>query len=269
MASVRTTAVKRPRSISAGGSGNGEGGYEYVVSGAKKWITGAPWASHMTTAVRTGPANSGVSGISVLIIPLRNNPGVRITRLENSGQNGGGASLVELDDAVVPADHLLGKEGEGFKILMRNFNRERFVLAVGCNRKARICLVEAVQYAHERETFGKLLVENQVIRRKFAELAHRVEAHWAWLEQIAWSVKQDRKGWEAKGIAGRIALAKVQGGQILEMAAREAQQVFGGKGYQRGEGRGGVVEQISRDLRMMVRLLSLFLDSALSLVAFL
>ena len=237
VAGLQTTAEK-----SADGS-------EYVVNGVKKWITGSIWATHMTTAVRTG--GEGLGGISVLVIPL-DLPGVRVTRITNSGQNAGGSAFVTLNDVRVPAWNLIGKENQGFAIIMKNFNKERFLLAVGCNRKARTCLSHAFAYANTRKTFGKPLMANQVIRRKFAELAHRVEAHWAWLEQIAYAVKTSERGWWSEEIAGRIALAKVQGGQILELAAREAQQVFGGAAYQRGGGKGEVVEQISRDLRMMV-----------------
>ncbi|RDA93502.1 hypothetical protein CP533_3969 [Ophiocordyceps camponoti-saundersi (nom. inval.)] len=224
------------------------GGKCYVVNGAKKWISGAPWATHMTTAVRTG--GKGRGGISVLVIPL-SSPGVTIERIENSGQKAGGASFVHLDDVRVPAENLVGRENEGFSILMTNFNKERFLLAVQCNRKSRTCLAMSLWYAIQRETFGKPLLENQVIRRKIAEVAHRVEAHWAWLEQVAFHVDRSPLKWQSPDIAGRIALLKVQGGQILELAAREAQQVFGGAGYQKA-GPGSTVEQISRDLRMMV-----------------
>ena len=226
-------------------------GVFYVVNGAKKWITGAPWASHMPTAVRTGAAGSGAAGVSVLVIPL-DASGVTIRRIENSGQRAGGASWVELDDVRVSAENLLGKENEGFKILMTNFNKERFIMAVGCNRKARTCLSHALAYAHTRETFGKPLIANQVIRQKLARIAQDIEAHWAWLEQLAFHVQNSPKLWQDGEIAGRVALAKVKGGRLLERAAREAQQVFGGAGYQRGEGPGAVVEQITRDLRMMV-----------------
>jgi alkylation response protein AidB-like acyl-CoA dehydrogenase len=81
-------------------------------------------------------------------------------------------------------------------------------------------------------------------------IARYVESHWAWLEQIAYAVQQSPLRWQDPDIAGRIALAKVQGGRILEMANREAQQVLGAAGYQRG-GPGAPVEQMSRDLRMM------------------
>lgn len=223
-------------------------GKHYIVNGYKKWITGSPWATHMTTAVRTG--GPGMRGISVLVIPM-DSAGLSRRKIYNSGQNAGGSSYIELDNVKVPVDHLIGEENEGFRIVMKNFNKERFVMAVGCNRNSRTCLSHALAYAHQRHTFGKPLISNQIISHKFSELAHKIEAHWAWLEQLAYHIQQSPLGWQDPDIAGRIALLKVQGGQMLELAAREAQQVFGGAGYQRG-GVGAVVEQISRDLRMMV-----------------
>jgi alkylation response protein AidB-like acyl-CoA dehydrogenase len=233
VANLRTTATL-----------DSDGEY-YVVQGSKKWITGAPWATHMTTAVRTG--GPGAQGLSVLVIPLSSD-GVTITRIANSGQHAGGASMVDLESVRVPVANRLGPEGAGFRIIMTNFNRERYIMAVGCNRKSRTCLSLAIEYAAQRETFGKPLIANQVIAAKFVTLARQVEAHWAWLEQIAYAVQVSPKGWQDGEVAGRIALAKVQGGRMLEEASREAQQVWGGRGYQRGN----AVEQISRDLRMMV-----------------
>jgi alkylation response protein AidB-like acyl-CoA dehydrogenase len=236
VAQIQTTAIRS------------SDGKSYTINGYKKWITGAPWATHMTTAVRTG--GPGMGGISVIVIPM-NTKGLTHRRIPNSGQEGGGASFIELDDVQVPTENLIGREGEGFKIIMTNFNRERYIMSVGCNRTARTCLNIAFEYANKRETFGKKLISNQIISSKFATLARYLESHWAWLEQIAYAVQQSPKGWQDPDIAGRIALSKVQGGRILEMANREAQQVLGGAGYQKG-GIGATVEQISRDLRMMV-----------------
>lgn len=220
----------------------------YIVRGVKKWITGAQWATHMTTAVRTG--GPGIGGISLVVIPLAS-PGVQIDKIDNSGQNAGGASWVRLDDVRVPVENLLGREEAGFKYIMTNFNKERFIMSVICNRKARTCLATALAYATSRETFGQLLVSHQLIRHKVITLARQVEAHWAWLEQIAYHVQTH--GWQTDRVAARIALAKVSGGRLLELAAREAQQIMGGVAYQKGgPGGGGTVEQITRDLRMMV-----------------
>lgn len=237
VANMQTTATKTPD------------GKSYIVNGYKKWITGMPWATHMTTAVRTG--GPGASGLSLLVIPT-SSPGLRHRRITNSGQRSGGASFVELDNVVVPASNLLGAENSGFKIIMRNFNKERFIMAVGCNRKARTCLSEATAYASLRHTFGKPLLANQVIAAKLATLARYVESHFAWLEQLAFHIHASPTGWQDPTIAGQIALCKVHGGRLLELASREAQQVFGGAGYQKGGGPGALVEQISRDLRMMV-----------------
>lgn len=97
---IRTKAVKSPD------------GKSYTVNGTKKWITGAQWATHMTTAVRTG--GPGLGGISLLVVPL-SSPGVDIEKIQNSGQNAGGASWVRLSDVRVPAENLLGQANAGFK----------------------------------------------------------------------------------------------------------------------------------------------------------
>ncbi|KAK1579124.1 acyl-CoA dehydrogenase domain-containing protein [Colletotrichum navitas] len=190
----------------------------YVVNGCKKWVTGAPWATHMTTAVRMGEKGQG--DISLLVVPLTL-PGVTIRKIHNSGHNAGGSSWVILED--------------------------RFILTADCNRQARLCLSEALQHAHDRETFGKTLASHQIIRHKLITLAREIEGHWAWLEQIAYHVKVH--GWQTKDIASRIALAKIQGGRIVEQAVRESQQIHGGIGYERGM---TMTEQISRDLRLKV-----------------
>jgi hypothetical protein len=238
VANIQTTANKTPD------------GKFYIVNGYKKWITGMPTATHMTTAVRTG--GPGMGGISVLVIPA-NSKGFSHRRIPNSGQKGGGASFVELDDVQVPVENILGKENNGFRIIMANFNKERFIMSIGCNRKARTCLSESFAYASTRHTFGKPLIANQIIAHKLATIGRYVESHWAWLEQLAYHIQHAPLGWQDPDIAGQIALSKVHGGRILEMANREAQQIFGGAGYQKG-GPGAIVEQMSRDLRMMVSL---------------
>jgi alkylation response protein AidB-like acyl-CoA dehydrogenase len=233
LANLRTTAKLTPD------------GKFYIVNGHKKWITGALIATHMTTAVRTG--GPGAGGISVLVIDTKS-PGFSARKIKNSGNNAGGSAWVTLENVKVPVENRVGEENKGFPILMGNFNKERFIIAASMNRRARVCLSVALNYASERITFGKALDTHQIIRFKFATIARNLEAHWAWVEQIAYHVK--RHGWTSD-IASRMALAKVQGGHLLELACREAQQVLGGASYQVG-GVGSNVEQTSRDLRIMV-----------------
>ncbi|GKT66885.1 acyl-CoA dehydrogenase [Colletotrichum tofieldiae] len=193
---------------------------------AQKWITGALRATHMTTAVRTGEA--GIGGISVLVIPL-DLPGVSRRKIKNSGWNAGDSTWVTLEKVKVPADHLIGQENSGFHYIMTNFNRERFILAVLMNGQARICLEDAWAYAIDRYTFGKPLMAHQIIRHKLITMARYIESHWAWIEQIAYHAKVT--GSMETELASRIALAKVHGGRLFELANREAQQIFSGSGY--------------------------------------
>ncbi|KAG7055797.1 acyl-CoA dehydrogenase domain-containing protein [Colletotrichum scovillei] len=234
LANLKTTAIRS------------DDGTYYTVNGHKKWISGAIRASHMTTAVRTG--GPGIKGISVLVIPL-DLPGVSRRKISNSGWNAGDSTWVTLDNVKVPANHLIGQENAGFQYIMTNFNKERFILAVLMNGQARICLEDAWAYAIDRHTFGKPLMYHQIIRHKLITMARYIESHWAWLEQIAYHAHTT--GSMGTELASRIAMAKIHGGRLLELANRDAQQIFGGAGYQRG-GVGARVEQISRDLRVNI-----------------
>ncbi|KAG9964339.1 acyl-CoA dehydrogenase, partial [Aureobasidium melanogenum] len=198
----------------------------YIVNGTKGWVTGALKSTHITAAVRTG--GPGIRGVSVLVIPM-DSPGVTAKKIYNSGNNAGGSAWVFFENVKVPVENLVGPENNGFPALMANFNQERLLIAVAMNRKARVCLSTALNYAQERETWGNPLFDNQVIRHKLTNVAKDIEAHFAC----------------------RIAMAKIFGGRMLELACREAQQVMGGAGYQKGAG-GAQVEQISRDLRVLV-----------------
>ncbi|TDL19595.1 acyl-CoA dehydrogenase [Rickenella mellea] len=224
-------------------------GQFYVVSGQKKWITNGLWADYATTAVRTG--GSGASGISVLIIPLKDTPGVSVRRMMNSGLHASGSTFIVFSDVRVPRANLIGRENGGFKIIMANFNPERLSLATGALRLARTCYSEAYAHALRRKTFGKPLMENQIIRAKFASMARHIETCYSWIEQLIFHMQNTPRAEEDPQLGARLALAKVQAGKTLELCCREAQQIFGGLGVNK-EGLGAVVEQISRDMRVWV-----------------
>ena len=115
----------------------------------------------------------------------------------------------------------------------------------------RVCLEDAYKHAITRETFGKKLIENQVIRAKFSTMGRQLESAHAWMEQLVYiSESAKNNGTDAK-MGGLFANLKVLAGQTLEKVNREAQQVMGGLGYSKN-GRGARIEQISRDVRVMV-----------------
>ena len=154
----------------------------------------------------------------------------------------------------VPAANLIGKENDGFRIFMSNFNHERLWLACTALRLARICAQDAYEHATSRETFGAKLIENQVIRQKLSSFGRVIEPAHSYMEQLVYLTEQTRKphgGVQDPRIGGLSANLKVMAARCLEHVNRESQQVFGGLGYSK-YGRGGRVEQISRDVRVMV-----------------
>jgi alkylation response protein AidB-like acyl-CoA dehydrogenase len=116
---------------------------------------------------------------------------------------------------------------------------------------ARCCAEDAYQYAITRETFGKKLIENQIIRSKFSSMGRSIDSAFAWMEQLVSMIEYGKHSETDAYIGGLMANLKVLAGRTLEHVNREAQQVLGGLGYSKN-GRGARIEQISRDVRVMV-----------------
>ncbi len=114
---------------------------------------------------------------------------------------------------------------------------------------ARICLADAYSYALTRETFGKRLIEHQAIRTKFSTMGGKILPVHAFMESLVALAEASTASNPNYG--GLVALLKVAAGQALELAVRESQQIMGGLGYSR-TGKGARIEQISRDVRVMV-----------------
>lgn len=212
-------------------------GDHYVVNGSKTFITSGMRADYLTTAVRTGGAGAG--GVSLLLIPMEA-PGVSRTRLDKMGWRCSDTATIHFDDVAVPRENLIGTENAGFIGIMRNFNRERLGMAMGCCGFARVCLDEAVAWAQQRETFGKALVKHQSIRIKLADMVRQIDATQAWVDLCAWQVQN---GCDQPA---DFALLKVQATQMLERVARDAAQVLGGASYITGS----KVERIYREVRV-------------------
>ena len=113
-------------------------------------------ADMATMAVRTGPEGSGAAGISLVVVPLKDYPGVSRRRLKVAGQITAGTSYIELDNVKVPRENLVGKEGLGMKYVMNNFNHERMFISIGVTRQSRVALSSAFAYCMKREAFGKV-----------------------------------------------------------------------------------------------------------------
>src|ERR1700740_2390375 len=117
-----------------------DGGH-YIVNGEKTFITSGVRADYLTVAVRTG--GEGAGGVSLLLIE-GGTPGLSRTKLNKMGWWASDTATLHFDDCSVPAENLIGEEGQGFKLIMHNFNSERMGMAAGCTAYALACLEEAL-----------------------------------------------------------------------------------------------------------------------------
>jgi len=195
VANIQTKAVKS------------RDGRKYIVNGTKKWITNGIWSDYASMAVRTG--GPGPAGLSMLVVPLKNHPGVTMQRLKVQGQICAGTTFIELDDVEVPVENLIGEEGMGMKYIMNNFNHERLTIAIGVSRQSRVVLSAAFQYCLKREAFGKTLMEQPVVRHRLAKAGALLESTWAWVEQFVYQMCHMRKEEADVELGGLTAACKV------------------------------------------------------------
>ncbi|KAH9813434.1 acyl-CoA dehydrogenase/oxidase [Melampsora americana] len=221
-------------------------GKHWIVTGTKKWITNGIWSDYFATAVRTRGKPGDPSGISVLIIPFIQ--GVKVSKMFVGGGWASGTSRVIFNQVEVPIENLVGVENEGFKYIMSNFNHERLNLAFLANRLSRICIEDSIGYASKRQVFGAPLIELGVIRNKLGHMARLVESQQAWIEALVYQLDHLSPEEGSKKLGGQTALLKAHCSTVLEYAAREAVQIFGGLGYTRG-GLGEKVERIWREVK--------------------
>lgn len=190
-------------------------------------------------AVRTG--GPGPTGLSLLVVPLKNYPGVTMRRLKVSGQICGGTTYIELEDVKVPVENLIGEEGMGMKYIMTNFNHERLIIAVGVTRAARVALSAAFEYTLKRETFGKTLMDQPVVRHRLAKAGAELESLSSWVEQFLYQLSNMPKEEGDMRLGGLTALAKAKAAMVLNECAQCAVLLFGGLGFTK-TGQGELVE---------------------------
>ena len=213
-----------------------EGDY-YIVNGSKMFITSGVRADFYTVAVRTG--GPGAGGVSLLLIE-RGMPGFTQQPLKKMGWWASDTAQLFFDDVKVPVENLIGEENKGFRYVMLNFNSERLGMAAGCTAMSRVCLEESISWARERKVFGGRLADQQVIRHKIVDMAMKVNATQAWLEQLAWRVQN------GESPAAEIAMLKNQATQTMAFCASEGVQIHGGMGFMRGT----KVERIYREVKV-------------------
>lgn len=211
----------------------------YVVNGAKTYITSGIRADFVTTAVRTG--GPGHQGISLLVID-KGLPGFAVSKpLDKMGWRASDTAELSFSDVRVPVTQLVGAEGDGFLLIMRQFQTERLALATQAWALAQRALDLTVQWVRDRETFGRPLASRQVVRHKVAEMARQV-----WVARTTTRAAYD--AWLDTGDAvTEVSMAKNTACAVADHVVDEAVQLFGGLGYMRES----EVERCYRDSRIL------------------
>lgn len=220
-------------------------GADYVIDGEKVFITSGMRADFITVAVRTGDVGSkGSGGISMILVP-GDSPGLSRTRLEKMGWWCSDTAHLRFDSVRVPASHLLGEEGGGFRIIMGNFNGERMGMSAAALGFAQACYDEALDWARQRKTFGSALVDKQVIRHKLVDMQMRIASTQAWVDAVA--DRADAGDTGADWVA-HVCMLKNHATQTMQFCADQAVQILGGMGFMRGTRS----ERIYREVKVMM-----------------
>ena len=201
-------------------------GDEFVVDGAKTYITSALRADFVVTAVRTGgPEAPGAAGVSLLVIPT-DTPGLtRSGPLAKMGWRCSDTAELTFDGCRVPVDNLIGQAGDGFGQIALGFVSERIALACQGYSHAQRCLDLTVGWVRERQTFGRPLLSRQAVQNTVTEMARRIDVARTYAHRCV-----DLSVAGADAIA-EVCFAKNTAVECAEWVADQALQLFGGLGY--------------------------------------
>jgi butyryl-CoA dehydrogenase len=211
----------------------------YVLNGTKSFITSGANADVAIVFAVTN-ADAGKKGISAFVVPTEN-PGYQVGVVEQKmGQHASDTAQIFLKDCSIPADHMLGQAGEGYKIALMNLESGRIGIGAQCVGMARAAFECALGYAHERMSFGKPIIEHQAVAFRLADMATQLEA--ARLMVLSAASLRDA----GEPCLKQASMAKLFASEAAEKICSSAIQVLGGYGYLRDY----PLERIARDVRV-------------------
>ncbi|KAF8340593.1 acyl-CoA dehydrogenase NM domain-like protein [Cantharellus anzutake] len=207
-----------------------EDGKYFTINGTKKWITNGTFSDYFTVACNTG------QGLTVFLVERQE--GVETKPIKTSYSSAAGTAYITFDNVKVPAENMLGPENGGLLVVLSNFNHERWVMCGSSARSQRSIVEECLKWCHQRQVFGKPLLNQPVIRHKLAAMIARVESVQNWLENVTYQMCHMNYKQQSNFLAGQIAFLKMYCTQTAQQTAQDATQIFGGRGItQTGMGR--------------------------------
>ncbi|MGH1372151.1 MAG: isovaleryl-CoA dehydrogenase [Cellvibrionaceae bacterium] len=196
----------------------------YILNGNKMWITNGPDANTYVIYAKTD-VQGGSKGITAFIVERDFSGFSRHQKLDKLGMRGSNTCELVFEDVEVPAENILGKEGEGVKVLMSGLDFERTVLSGGPTGIMQACMDVVVPYVHERKQFGQSIGEFQLMQGKIADMYVDLNASRAYLYAVA---KACDRGEESRKDAAAVILYTAEGATQM---ALQAIQTLGGNGY--------------------------------------
>ena len=216
-------------------------GHEYILNGSKAFISGAGATDVLVLMARTGDAASGAGGISAFVVPA-DAPGITYGKKEHKmGWNSQPTRTISFDNVRIPANHLLGREGEGFKIAMKGLDGGRINIATCSVGAAQGALTAAQQYMQDRKQFGKSIASFQALQFKLADMATELVAA---RQMVRLAASKLDAG--ARDASTYCAMAKRFATDAGFNVCNEALQLHGGYGYIREY----PLERLLRDARV-------------------
>jgi len=214
-------------------------GDEYVINGSKTFITNGVRADFIVLVTKTDP-DAGYDGFSLFVVD-KQTPGFQVSKkLEKLGMHSSDTAELTFEDVRVPAENLVGEEGKGFYHIMWELQGERLIGAAGSVSGAQRVFDQTLEYAQQRNAFGRPIGRFQAIRHKLAEMATKIETARQMVYTSAWRVQNGEYP------VREISMAKLYASRIACEVADEAIQIHGGYGYMKEYH----VERAWRDMRL-------------------
>ena len=214
-------------------------GDTYVLNGVKQFITSGK-NGDVAIVIAVTDKGAGKKGMSAFLVPTVT-PGYVVARLEDKlGQHSSDTAQINLDDCRIPAEYLIGREGEGYGIALGGLEGGRIGIAAQSIGMARSALEFAIGYAKERQSFGRAIFDHQAVGFRLAECATRLEA----ARQLTWHAATLRDA--GLPCLKEAAMAKLFASETAEQICSAAIQTLGGYGYLSDF----PVERIYRDVRV-------------------
>jgi len=209
VAGMRTTAIKK--------------GDTYVLNGSKTFITNGVYADYMVVAAKTQP-ELGNKGMSIFIIDS-NTPGVSTTKLDKLGWRASDTAEIAFDNVIIPAENLMGEEGNGFPYIMQHFALERLVMGINAHARAEYAIEYVIQYMSERQAFGKTIDKFQALRHKVADMASEVEM----CKALTYATTKRLN--DGEYVVKEASMSKLMSTKIADQVVYDCLQLLGGYGY--------------------------------------